>query len=188
MNTHSEPVNMRLHFIKSFICAHEGACDGCGLPSHLGCLMGVPGIPGHFCCVECVEGRLFGPGRCRWCGFPLAARKSAYCSDKCRTLNQTSPFGSGKRFTLWLNRHEPRLFAVLVGKEIPTGIACLHCGDALDGKRRDSLFCRSKCRKRFKWSHNNPANTKQKDYTGHEPFACVSAGNGQSSGGISAWQ
>jgi len=137
--------------------------------------MSVPGLPGHFCCLECVECRLFGPGRCRWCGFALEPAQSAFCSEKCRTSNESSPFGSGKRFALWLSRHEPRLFADLVGKEIPPGIACLQCGDTLDGKRRDSLFCCPKCRKRFKQSHNNPANTKQGDYPGHEPIVCVSA-------------
>jgi hypothetical protein len=137
-------------------------------------LMIVPGLLGHFCCIECVECRLFGPAKCRWCGFTLGPNQSAFCCEKCRTLNSTSPFGSGKRFVLWLSRHEPRLFAGLVGREIPTGIACLHCGDILDGKRRDSLFCRSKCRKRFYRSHHNPANPKRG--AGHEPIVCVRAG------------
>ena len=176
MKTHSEPVNMRLHVIQSFITTHEGACDACGLPGHFGGLMSVPGAPGHFCCVECVEGSLFGPARCRWCGFTLDPNHSAFCSEKCRTLNETSPFGSGKRFALWLSRHQPRLFAELTGKEIPTGVACLHCGDTLDGKRRDSLFCCPRCRKRFDRSPNKPRNTKPGDYPGHEPIVCVSAG------------
>ena len=175
MKTYSQAVNLRLHVIHSFITTREGACGVCGLPGHISGLMSVPGLLGHFCCVECVEGRLFGPGRCRWCGFPLGPNESAFCSEKCRTLNETSPFGSGKRFALWLSRHQPRLFAELTGQEIPTGIACLECGDFLDGKRRDSLFCCSKCRKRFNRSHNNPATPKQGDYPGHEPIVCVSA-------------
>lgn len=77
---------------------------------------------------------------------------------------------------MWLSRHEPRLFADLVGKEIPAGIACLQCGDSLEGKRHHSRFCNSKCQKRFSRSRNNPVNTKQGDYPGHEPSACVSAG------------
>ena len=176
MNTHSEAVNLQLHVIHSFITTHEGACAVCGLPGHLGGLMRVPGLLGHFCCVECVECRLFGPGRCRWCGFPLDPDQSAFCSEMCRTSNETSPFGSGKRFALWLSRHNPRLFAELTGQEIPTGIACLQCGDTLDGKRQDSRFCCSKCQKRFKRSHINPANTKQGDYPGHELIVCASAG------------
>ena len=175
MKTNFEVLNLRLHVIPSFITTHEGACSVCGLPGHLGGLMSVPGLLGHFCCIECVECRLFGPGRCRWCGFPLDRNQSAFCSEKCRTLNQTSPFGSGKRFALWLNRHHPRLYAELTGKEIPTGIACLQCGDSLDSKRRDSLFCCSKCWKRFNRSHNNPANTKQGYCPRHEPIVCVSA-------------
>ena len=176
MKTNFEALNLRLHVIPSFISKREGACSVCGLPGHLSGLMSVPGLLGHFCCVECVEGRLFGPGRCHWCGFTLDPNQSAFCCEKCRTLNETSPFGSGKRFALWLSRHHPWLFAELTGKEIPTGIACLECGDILDGKRRDSLFCCLKCRKRFNRSHNNPANTKQGDYPGHEPFVCVGAG------------
>jgi len=175
VKTNFEVLNLRLHVIPSFISTREGACSVCGLPGHLGGLMGVPDLLGHFCCIECVECRLFGPGRCRWCGFPLDPNQSAFCSEKCRTLNQTSAFGSGKRFALWLSRHHPRLYAELTGKEIPTGIACLHCGDILDGKRRDSLFCCLKCQKRFNRSYNNPVNTKQGDYRGHEPFVCLSA-------------
>ncbi|MGA3168948.1 MAG: hypothetical protein ABSF14_22840 [Terriglobia bacterium] len=176
MNTHSEPVNLQLHVIPSFINTREGACGVCGLPGRVGGLMSVPSVPGYFCCIECVECRLFGPGRCRWCGFALDPDQSAFCGEKCRTSNETSPFGSGKRFALWLSRHQPRLFAGLTGKEVPTGIACLECGDTLDGKRHDSRFCCSKCRKRFNLSHNNPANTKQGDYPGREPIVCVSAG------------
>jgi hypothetical protein len=176
MNTHSEAMNMQLHVIPSFITTREGACCVCGLPDHLGGLMSVPGVPGHFCCIECVECRLFGPGRCRWCGFRLDPDQSAFCCDQCRAQNETSRFGSGKRFAMWLSRHEPRLFADLVGNEIPPGIACLQCGDSLDGKRRDSRFCCSNCQKRFKQSHINPANTKQGDYPGHEPCVCVGAG------------
>lgn len=175
MKTHFEAVNLQLHVIHSFITSREGACDVCGLPGHLGGLMSVPGVPGYFCCVECVECRLFGPGRCRWCGFALEPDQSAFCSEKCRTSNETSPFGSGKRLAMWLSRHEPRLFADLVGKEIPPGIACLECGDSLDGKRRDTRFCSSNCQKRFKQSHFNPANTKQGDYPGQDPSVCVSA-------------
>jgi hypothetical protein len=185
VRTISAPVTMDLGVIQSFITTHEGACDVCGLPGHLSGLMSVPGIPGHFCCVECVECRLFGPGRCRWCGFALEPDQSAFCSEKCRTSNVNSPFGSGKRFALWLSRHQPRLFAELTGKEIPTGIACLECADTLDGKRRDSRFCCPRCRKRFSRSHNNPANTKQGDYPGHEPIVCVSAGTLDAGGGQS---
>jgi hypothetical protein len=93
-------------------------------------------------------------------------------------LNETSPFGSGKRFALWLNRHHPRLYAKLTGAEIPTGVACLQCGDLLDGKRRDSLFCGSKCRKRFSRSRNNPVTNKRGDYPGNEASVCVIAGGG----------
>ena len=71
---------------------------------------------------------------------------------------------------LWLSRHEPRLFATLVGKRIPTGIACLECGDSLDGKRKDSRFCGTKCRKTFKQSRHNPANMRQGDNLVREPF------------------
>ena len=174
MNTHFEAVNLQLHVIHSFITSREGACALCGLPGHLGGLMSMPGVPGYFCCIECVECRLFGPGRCRWCGFRLDPDQSAFCCDQCRAQNETSRFGSGKRFALWLSRHEPRLFAELTGKEIPTGIACLECGDSLDGKRKDSRFCCSKCRKRFNLSPFNPANTMQGDYPGHEPIVCTS--------------
>jgi len=88
-------------------------------------------------------------------------------------LNETSPFGSGMRFALWMNRHHPRLYAELAGKEIPTGIACLQCGDLLDGKRRDSLFCSGNCQKRFRWSRYNP---KREDHAEHEPIVCAIAG------------
>jgi hypothetical protein len=60
-----------IHVIPSFINSHEGVCDGCGLPGHISGLMSVPDIPGHYCSIGCVECHLFGPGKCRWCGFPL---------------------------------------------------------------------------------------------------------------------
>jgi hypothetical protein len=132
--------------------------------------MGIPGINGLFCSVECVECRLFGPGRCRWCGFRLGANQSAFCCDKCRMSNDSSPFGSGRRFALWLCRHNPRLYAKLAGREIPTGIACLNCADILVGKRKDSLFCNSKCQHRFNRSRNKPAKFKERDYLGLWPI------------------
>ena len=135
--------------------------------------MSIPGLPGHYCSLGCVEYHLFGPGKCRWCGFRLDSSQSSFCSDQCRFQNESAPFGSGMRFALWLSRHEPRLFADLVGKEIPTGIVCLECGDSLDGKRRDSLFCGSNCQKRFRRSRYN---TKQEEHHGHEAIVCVIAG------------
>ena len=182
MKAMSHRGTMNLGVIQSFITTHEGACDACGLPGHLGGLMSVPGLPGYFCCVECVECRLFGPGRCRWCGFALEPDQSAFCSEKCRTSNETSPFGSGKRFAMWLSRHEPRLFADLVGKEIPPGIACLQCGDSLNGKRRDSLFCCSNCQQRFRRYRNNPANSNRGDYPGNKIIVCLSAGTDDAGG------
>ena len=74
---------------------------------------------------------------------------------------------------LWLNRHHPRLYAKLTGIEIPTGLACLNCGDILDGKRRDSLFCSASCQRRFGRSRYNP---KQEEHAGHEAIVCVIAG------------
>lgn len=142
MKTHYETVNLQLHVIHSFISTREGACRVCGLPGYLAGLMSIPGLPGHFCCIACVECYLFGPGRCRWCSFALNPNEGAFCCQKCRRSNDTSPFGSGRRFGLWLNRQNPRLYAKLAGKEIPTAISCLQCADSLDGKRRDSLFCR----------------------------------------------
>lgn len=172
MKTHFETVNLQLHVIHSFISTREGACSVCGLLGHIAGLMSVPGVLGHFCCIECVECRLFGLGKCRWCGFRLDPNQSAFCCEKCRTLNESSPFGSGIRFALWLNRHEPRIYAELTGKEIPTGIACLQCGDSLDERRRDSLFCGSKCQKRFRRSRYN---TKQEEHHGHKASVCVIA-------------
>ena len=179
MKTQFEAVNLQLHVIHSFIATREGACDGCGLPGRVNGLMSVPGVPGHYCCIECVECRLFGPGRCRWCGFPLDPDQSAFCCDNCRELNDTSSFGSGKRFALWLNRHNPRLYAKLVGTEIPTGITCLSCADILNGKRHDNRFCSSKCRKRFRRSRYNP---KHEEHPGHEAIVCVIAGGGRCQG------
>ena len=157
MKTHFDGVNLRLDIVPSFVATREGSCSVCGFPGHLGGLMRVPGLLGRFCCVECVECRIFGPGKCRWCGFTLDPNQSAFCCERCRALNETSPFGSGKRFAFWLNRHHPRLYAELAGKEIPTGIACLQCGDSLHGKRRNSLFCSPNCQHRFKRSSYNPA-------------------------------
>jgi hypothetical protein len=168
-------LNPRFDVIQSFVATREGACDGCGLPGRVDGLMSVPGFPGHYCCIECVECRLFGPGKCRWCGFPLDPNQSAFCCEKCRALNGTSPFGSGRRFAMWLSRHHPRLFAELAGQEIPAGILCLECGDSLDGKRQGSRFCSSKCRKRFSRSHNNPANAKKDRDHGHQAFVCATA-------------
>ena len=149
MKTRPVTTHLRFDVIESFITTRKGACDGCGLPGRINGLMSVPGVPGHYCCIECVECHLFGPGKCRWCGFTLDADHSAFCSDKCRERNQSSPFGSGKRFALWLNRHNRWLFAKLVGTEIPTGISCLECADTLNDKRKDSRFCCANCRKRF---------------------------------------
>ena len=164
--------------IPSLISAHTGVCSLCSLPGGHGGLMSIPGVPGHYCSVGCVEYRLFGPGKCRWCGFRLDSSQLSFCSDQCRLQNDAAPFGSGMRFVLWLSRHEPRLFADLVGKEIPTGIVCLECGDSLGGKRRDSLFCGAKCRRRFSRSRNNPATNKRGDYPGDEASVCVIAGGG----------
>ena len=173
MKTHFESVVLRLDVIHSFIATREGSCSVCGLPGHLGGLMIVPGVTGQFCCIDCVECRLFGPGKCRWCGFTLDPNQSGFCCEKCRRMNETSPFGSGKRFALWLNRHHPRLYAELTGTEIPTGLACLNCGDILDGKRRDSLFCTASCQRRFRRSRSNP---KQEEHAGYEAIVCVIAG------------
>ena len=170
MKTHFEAVNLQLHVIHSFIATQDGACSICGLPGHLCGLMSIPGVPAHFCCIECVECHLFGPGKCHWCGFALALRQGAFCCDKCRRLNGSSPFGSGNRLFLWVSRHEPRLFAELVGKEIPTGIACLQCGDDLQGKRTDSRFCSTNCQHRFNRSRNKPAHSKQGGYQGQWPI------------------
>ena len=153
--THYETLNLQLHVIRSFVATREGACGVCGLPGHLGGLMRVPGVPGRFCCIECVECHLFGPGKCRWCGFRLDPSQSSFCSEQCQLRNQSTPFGSGERFALWLSRHEPRLFADLVGREVPTGIACLQCGNCLTGKRRNSLYCSPHCRRRFRRSPYN---------------------------------
>ena len=179
MKTHFEAVILRLDVIRSFIATREGSCSVCGLPGHLGGLMSVPGVAGHFCCIECVECRLFGPGKCRWCGFALDPDQSAFCCERCRTLNDSSPFGSDERFALWLNRHNPRLYAKLAGIEIPTGLACLNCGDILDGKRRDSLFCSVNCQHRFRRSRYNP---KQEEHPGHGASVCVIAGRVGASG------
>jgi hypothetical protein len=182
VKTTYETVHLRLDVIRSFITTRQGACIVCGLPGHLNGLMSVPGVAGHFCCLECVECRLFGPGRCRWCGFTLDLEHSAFCCDNCRELNESSPFGSGKRFALWLNRHNPPLFAKLVGQEIPTGITCLNCADILDGKRKDSLFCSANCQKRFNRAHHNSAVVKREDYPGHKDIACVIAGTANGEG------
>ena len=171
--TQFEAVNLHLYIVHSFISTREGACTVCGLPGHLAGLMSIPGLTGLFCCVECAECCLFGPGRCRWCGFALDSDQGTFCCEKCRTVNDSSPFGSGRRFGLWFNRHHPRLYAELAGKEIPTGIACLVCGDNLQGKRHDSMFCCSNCRHRFKRSLYNPVNSKQGGYPGQE-MSCTS--------------
>jgi hypothetical protein len=119
MKTNFEALNLRVHVIPSFISKREGAGSVCGLPGHLDGLMSVPGLQGHFCSIECVECCLFRPGRCRWCGFSLDPNQSAFCCEKCRTLNEISPFGSGKRFALWLSRHHPRWYAEARQARIP---------------------------------------------------------------------
>jgi hypothetical protein len=169
LKSHYEAVNLQLHVVHSFISTREGSCCVCGLPGHLGGLMSIPGVRGLYCSVECVECVLCGPGRCRWCSFRLDPDQSTFCSDKCRADNETSRFGSGKRFALWLARHQPCLFADLVGREVPTGVACLECGDNLQGKRHDSMFCSAKCRHRFRRSQYNPANFEQGDCFGCPP-------------------
>jgi hypothetical protein len=171
-----ESLKVQLHVIRSFMATREGSCCVCGFPGHVAGLMIIPGLPGHFCCIECVECSLFGPGRCRWCSFALAPTQSSFCCDYCRTSNESSPFGSGKRFALWLSRHEPRLFADLVGREVPTGVACLQCGDGLHGKRLDSLFCNSTCQHKFNRSRNRPAKSKEEDYLGQWPIPDVHTG------------
>jgi len=176
MKTQFNTMDLRFDVIQSFIATRKGACDSCGLPGRVIGLMSVPGVPGHYCCIECVECHLFGPSKCRWCGFTLDPDHSAFCCDKCRELNTSSPFGSGKRFALWLNRHNPQLFAKLVGKEIPNGITCLYCADVLDGKRRDSRFCCANCRKRFNRASNRSAVSKGRDYPRHEESVCITAG------------
>ena len=176
MKRQYETLNLQLHVIPSFISTRDGSCCVCGLPGHLGGLMRIPGLLGLFCSVECVECRLCGPGRCRWCSFWLDQDQSALCGEKCRKLNDSSPFGSGKRFAMWLCRHNPRLFAELVGKEIPTGIACLQCGYDLQAKRHDSMFCCSKCRHRFRRSSYNPVISKPDDLPGRWPIPDMSTG------------
>jgi len=172
MKTHFKAVNLQLHVIHSFIATQDGACSICGLPGHLCGLMSIPGVPGQFCCIECVECVLCGPGKCRWCSFHLDSNQSAFCSEECRAMNETCLFGSGKRFALWLSRHEPRLFADLVDKEmIPKGIACLNCGDSLDDKRQDSLYCGVNCQHCFRRSNNRPKQGNDQEKVTHSQCA-----------------
>jgi hypothetical protein len=49
----------------------------------------------------------------------------------------------------------------------------LNCADILDGKRRNSLFCCTKCQRRFRRSRHN---TTQEDQPRHEPIVCLMAG------------
>ena len=82
--THFEAVDLRLYVVRSFVATREGACSVCGLPGHLGGLMNVPGVLGRFCCIECVECHLFGPGKCRYATkkiSPVALTRGASSHD-----------------------------------------------------------------------------------------------------------
>jgi hypothetical protein len=45
----------------------------------------------------------------------------------------------------------------------------LQCGDNLQGKRHDCLFCSANCRHCFRRSRHNPANSEQSDCFGIPP-------------------
>lgn len=109
---------------KLFVAPNRaGDCGGCGLPL-TGNAMVVPGIAGLHCSVSCVETTLFSTGRCRWCGNKMdnayTSVDSRLCSEDCSQSyyahvlgDRTAALGTGHRFLLWLQAHQPEIYAKL---------------------------------------------------------------------------
>ena len=123
----------------------EGSCDACGLPLRIRGSFRVPGAPGKFCSVGCIECGLFsGHGLCRWCGDELDSNRGFFCSERCRKQSDGVRFGDGTRLLNFLERYEPDLFRKIAG---PTG--CLNCEGSLADRRAGSLYCGDACRKAY---------------------------------------
>jgi len=114
-------------------------CENCGLPLGSSVPLKVPGITGSFCSILCVECRLFGPGRCRWCGTKADNR---FCGDACRKRSEKVPFGNGVRLLAYLEANLPALYAKVMAA--PAG--CKRCKGSMEGKRADAVFCGDACK------------------------------------------
>ncbi len=123
----------------------EGSCDACGLPLRIRGSFRVPGAPGKFCSVLCIEcGLISGHSLCRWCGDELDSNRGFFCSERCRKQSEGVTFGNGTRLLNLLGRKQPDLFRKIAG---PKG--CLNCEGSLADRRAGSLYCGDACRKAY---------------------------------------
>ncbi len=121
----------------------EGSCDACGLPLWIRGSFRVPGAPGKFCSVPCIECGLFsGHGLCRWCGDELDSNRGYFCSERCRKQSDGVRFGNGTRLLNFLKSKQPELYKRIAGQQ-----GCLNCGGSLADRRVGTLYCGDACRK-----------------------------------------
>ena len=112
----------------------EGSCDACGLPLRVRGSFRVPGAPGKFCSVLCIECGLFsGHGLCRWCGDELDSNRGFFCSERGRKQSEGVRFGDGTRLLNFLERNQPELYKIIAGQH-----GCLNCGGSLADRRAGS--------------------------------------------------
>jgi predicted nucleic acid-binding Zn ribbon protein len=94
-----------------FMSGEKQACEACGLP---GARLKVPGLPGRYCNIACIETQICGGDHCRWCGGPIEETytgiNSRLCSDDCGAnyraqVGTTAALGMGVRFLVWLQKN-----------------------------------------------------------------------------------
>lgn len=128
------------------------ACDGCGLRIYAMAYR-IPGLPGLYCSIGCVETALFGNGNCRWCGAhiekPYTSVDSRLCSEDCAAnyyahvapfkSDRTAALGTGKRLSLWLTTRETEKKSLVRGRPRKNG----HVMTAAERKRESRARCRN---------------------------------------------
>jgi hypothetical protein len=134
----------------------------------------IPGIPGAFCSIGCLETELFGVGHCRWCGDamdkPYTSIDSRLCGDDCSSSyyshlegDRTARLGSGKRLQLWIQKKRPALYRQIIGSAESVGRRCQNpsCPNGTDGfaaildhLRAGTRFCSATCKKHAKRGPN----------------------------------
>lgn len=142
----------------------------------------LPGIPGDFCSIGCIESVLFGEGRCRWCGRrtdkPYHSVDSRLCSENCAASyyahvlgDRTARLGTGKRLALWLQRNQPRAYRQTAGIAAQAGRVChnpeCHRGDSgqpapIDHLRAGALYCSDACKMQAQRSPNPRKSTRNR--------------------------
>ncbi len=156
----------------------RSSCGGCGRPIWSDGGYRMPGITGIYCAFDCIETRLFGQGRCRWCGAEMSnpypkdgTVECRLCSTDCRANYRafvlgdcSARLGSGKRLLAYLQKRQPAIYRQLVaGAGGPTARYCHNprCPNGENGRptslahlRADARYCGPTCKKAAQRSPN----------------------------------